>query len=85
MIDAHAHLTDRRFAEDLPDVLDRARKAGIDRVLTAGEDIASSAEAIALARRYDEVRASVRLANGLSRVCVCRVGSPRRLRRIGTF
>src|SRR3989442_1360356 len=59
VIDAHAHLTDRRFADDLPDVLDRARKAGIDRVLTAGEDVASSAEAITLARRYDEVRVAV--------------------------
>ena len=59
MIDAHAHLTDPRFAEDLPDVLDRARKAGIARILTAGEDVASSAAAIALARRYDDVRAAV--------------------------
>jgi len=59
VIDAHAHLTDPRFAEDLPDVLDRARKAGIARILTAGEDVASSAAAIALARRYDDVRAAV--------------------------
>jgi len=59
VIDAHAHLTDRRFADDLPELLDRARKAGIVRILTAGEDVASSAEAIALARRYDGVRAAV--------------------------
>jgi TatD DNase family protein len=59
VIDAHAHLTDRRFADDLPDVLDRARKAGVERVLTAGEDVASSEEALALARRYDSVRVAV--------------------------
>ena len=41
VIDAHAHLTDRRFATDVDDVLERARKAGIERVLTAGEDVAS--------------------------------------------
>ena len=35
VIDAHAHLTDRRFAGDLADVLERARKAGVERILTA--------------------------------------------------
>src|SRR5436853_510786 len=30
VIDAHAHLTDRRFATDVAEVLDRARKAGIE-------------------------------------------------------
>ena len=59
MIDAHAHLTDRRFATDVADVLDRARRAGIDRVLTAGEDVASSEEAVALASRHDDVRVAV--------------------------
>ena len=59
MIDAHAHLTDRRFADDLPDVIDRARKAGVDRILTAGEDVASSEQGRALARRYDSLRVAV--------------------------
>src|SRR5438094_10474282 len=56
VIDAHAHLTDRRFINDLADVLDRARKAGVARILTAGEGAASSAAATALARRYDGLR-----------------------------
>lgn len=59
MIDAHAHLTDARFAADLADVLARARKAGIDRVLTAAEDVASSEEALALARRHSDLRVAV--------------------------
>src|SRR3989442_15959331 len=59
VIDAHAHLTDRRFADDLPDVIDRARKAGVDRILTAGEDVASSEPGRALARRYDSLRGAV--------------------------
>jgi TatD DNase family protein len=59
VIDAHAHLTDRRFAGDVPDVLERARKAGIERVLTAGEDLASSEEALALAAHHDELRVAV--------------------------
>jgi TatD DNase family protein len=59
VIDAHAHLTDRRFATDVAEVLERARKAGIDRVLTAAEDVASSGEALALARHHDDIRVAV--------------------------
>ena len=59
MIDAHAHLTDARFAEDVDAVLERARRAGIVRVLTAGDDVASSEAAVRLARRHDDVRAAV--------------------------
>jgi TatD DNase family protein len=59
VIDAHAHLTDRRFAADVADVLERARKAGIERVLTAAEDVASSEEAVELAAHHDELRVAV--------------------------
>jgi TatD DNase family protein len=59
VIDAHAHLTDRRFATDVAEVLERARKAGIERVLTAAEDVASSGEALALARHHDDIRVAV--------------------------
>ena len=59
MIDAHAHLTDRRFAADIADVLERARKAGIARVLTAAEDVASSEAAVTLAAHHDDVRVAV--------------------------
>jgi len=59
VIDAHAHLTDRRFAADVADVLERARKAGIERVLTAAEDVASSEEALALAAHHDDIRVAI--------------------------
>jgi TatD DNase family protein len=59
VIDAHAHLTDRRFAADVAEVLDRARKAGIERVLTAAEDVASSEQALALAAHHEDVRVAV--------------------------
>ena len=59
MIDAHAHLTDRRFADDLTEVLERAHKAGITRVLTAAEDVDSSVAALALARKHADVRVAV--------------------------
>ena len=59
MIDAHAHLTDRRFAADIAEVLDRARKAGVERILTAAEDVASSEEALALAAQHNDIRVAV--------------------------
>lgn len=59
MIDAHAHLTDDRLVSDLPDVLARAAAAGIERILTCGEDVVSSEAAIALAERYPTVRVAV--------------------------
>ncbi|MGH2971825.1 MAG: TatD family hydrolase, partial [Gaiellaceae bacterium] len=52
MIDTHAHLD--ALDEDPEDVLARARDAGVTRVLTVG-----TAEAVALADRFDEVFAIV--------------------------
>src|SRR2546422_5692197 len=59
MLDAHAHLTDARFASDLAAVLERARVAGVTRVLTCAEDLGSSEAAVALAERHPEVRVAV--------------------------
>lgn len=59
MIDAHAHLTDERFARDLDAVIARASAAGVRRILACGEDVASSERAVELARREPLVRAAV--------------------------
>lgn len=62
MIDAHAHLTDPAFEADLDGVIDRALLAGVERVLTCGEDVASSERALAVARAHPEL---VRVAVGI--------------------
>lgn len=59
MIDAHAHLDDRRFAVDLDAVLARASAAGIERVLSCGDDLASSERTVLIARRHPAVRVAV--------------------------
>lgn len=59
MIDAHAHLDDRRFADDLDAVLARASAAGIERVISCAEDLASSERNVLIARKYPSVRAAV--------------------------
>ena len=59
MIDAHAHLDDRRFADDLDAVLARATAAGVERVLSCAEDLASSERNVLIARRHPVVRVAV--------------------------
>ena len=59
MIDAHAHLDDRRFADDLDAVVARAAAAGVDRVLSCAEDLASSERNVLIARRHKSVRIAV--------------------------
>ena len=59
MIDAHAHLDDRRFSDDRDAVLARASTAGIERVLSCAEDLASSERTVVLARRHKAIRVAV--------------------------
>ncbi len=59
LIDAHAHLTDERFTADIDATLERAAAAGVSRIVSCGEDIASSERAVALAQRSPHVLAAV--------------------------
>ncbi len=52
MTDTHCHLHDRKFDADRDDVVLRARNAGVHAMLTVGEDIADSRQAIAVGERY---------------------------------
>jgi TatD DNase family protein len=58
LFDTHAHLHFPEFADDLPAVLERARAAGVRRLVTIGTDAATTAAAIALAGRLDGVWAT---------------------------
>ena len=59
MIDAHAHLDDPRFGSDVDAVVERAVAAGVRRILSCGEDLASSERNVALAGRLGAVRCAV--------------------------
>lgn len=52
MIDTHAHVHDRAFDEDRESVVERARVAGVERIVTVGCDLEDSARAIETARRF---------------------------------
>lgn len=58
MIDTHCHVHDAKFDADRDAVITRARDAGINAMVTIGEDIADSARAIEVAQRY-ALRAAV--------------------------
>jgi TatD DNase family protein len=51
-IDTHAHLDDEQFAGDLAAVLDRARAAGLDAIVTVATSLASTRAALTLSRQH---------------------------------
>ena len=59
LFDTHAHLHFPEFAGDLAAVLERARAAGVRRIVTIGTDVPTSRAAAALAAREPDVWASV--------------------------
>lgn len=59
LVDSHCHLQADRFADDADDVLEAARKAGIERILVPGWNLASSRDALALVARHPWLDASV--------------------------
>ena len=58
-IDTHAHLFDGRFATDLPAVLDRAARAGVELTLCLGIDRESSVQSVRIAKDHAAVVAAV--------------------------
>src|SRR5207237_7010046 len=57
--DTHAHLDYPDFAEDLPQVIERAKAAGIMRIISIGTNLESSVQAVKLAERFSSVYAAV--------------------------
>jgi TatD DNase family protein len=59
LIDSHCHLQADRFDEDVDAVLERARLAGVERILVPGWNVESSERALALAERVPWLDAAV--------------------------
>jgi TatD DNase family protein len=59
LFDTHAHLHFPEFAGDLDAVLDRARAAGVRRMLIIGTEVESSRAAVAMAQRLPGVWSAV--------------------------
>ncbi len=58
-IDTHAHLDDDRLARDFGAILERARAAGVEQILTIGTTRQDSAEALRLAKTHRGVFAAL--------------------------
>jgi TatD DNase family protein len=59
LVDSHGHLNADRFDDDLDAVLDRARAAGVERILVPGWNVRSSERALELAARWSWLDAAV--------------------------
>jgi len=59
LVDTHAHLDHPQFDADRAAVIERARAAGVIRILTIGTDLPSSRAAIALAAQHADIYATV--------------------------
>ena len=59
IVDSHCHLDFPDFAAELDAVVERARAAGVGRMVTIGTRVRRSAQVRAIAERYDDVFCSV--------------------------
>jgi TatD DNase family protein len=57
--DTHAHLDYPDYSADLPEVIARAKNAGIEKIISIGTNLESSARAIQLAEKFPEIFAVV--------------------------
>jgi TatD DNase family protein len=59
LIDSHCHIYGKEFAQDFPEMLERATAAGVGTIIAVGADLESSREACQLADAYDRIYCSV--------------------------
>jgi TatD DNase family protein len=59
LIDSHGHLNADRFTDDAGPVLDRAREAGVERLLVPGWNVASSERALEIVARWPWLDAAI--------------------------
>ena len=59
LVDTHTHLNDAKFDGQEKEVIERARAAGVTRLINMGDTLASSEKAVKLAETYDGVFAGV--------------------------
>jgi TatD DNase family protein len=59
LIDSHAHLEMKEFNPDREEVIERARQAGVDYIVTVGTNLALSRKALSLAQQHENIYATV--------------------------
>ncbi|NQV91458.1 TatD family hydrolase [Candidatus Woesearchaeota archaeon] len=59
LVDVHCHLNHESFKKDLPEVIEKIKKAGVVAVLVSGTNPESNKEVLALAKKYPLIKASL--------------------------
>ncbi|MFZ2197225.1 MAG: TatD family hydrolase, partial [Thermodesulfovibrionales bacterium] len=59
IIDTHCHLDMKQFDPDRKEVIERARAAGIEAMITVGSDLKGTVSAMKLSSQYDFIYASI--------------------------
>jgi TatD DNase family protein len=59
LIDSHAHLEMKEFNPDREEVIERARQAGVNYIVTVGTNLALSRKALSLARQHENIYATI--------------------------
>lgn len=59
LVDVHAHLNHEFFKDKLDEVIERARQAGVKRIICAGVNPPTNREVLELAEKYDIIRAAL--------------------------
>ena len=57
-VDTHCHII-KQYYNNIDEVLDNASKAGVEKILICGYDLASNIEVLELAKKYDTVYAAI--------------------------
>ncbi|MEM2916631.1 MAG: TatD family hydrolase [Candidatus Woesearchaeota archaeon] len=55
LVDVHCHLNHRDFAKDLPEVIERAKKAGVVKIICSGTGPPANREVLELSRKYSDI------------------------------
>src|SRR4030067_3188261 len=58
-IDTHAHLFYPNFAEDIDEVIERAKSSSVDYIIVPSTDIETAKQTLALADKYEMIYATV--------------------------
>jgi len=59
LFDSHAHLNDEKLINDIDEILERAKKNRVEKIVCVGYDYESSLLAVELANQYDEIYAAI--------------------------
>lgn len=59
LTDSHAHLASRQFVNEVPEIVARAREAGVSRIICIGTTLENAKQVLEIADAYEEVFATV--------------------------